>query len=193
MRLQSLFLAALAGLTLFATSCKKDDNTVTTTTPTAQAGMSFKVGANTYSFTPATQAEINGGDVVLNKAAVTINASNDTISIGGSHKVGNDTLVLVISLPLTAARTGTYSLNATASSANFLNGFYAKPATLFADLISNPMGVATWTTSGSVNLTKVDLANKKVSGTFAFNQAFGANNTYNVTEGKMTDLPIYAE
>ncbi len=179
-----LLMTAVAG-SLFFSSCAEDKPTTTTTTPTTGRIVGKLNGASWTSDAENKFYVTGEGDTLVGTVA---SLSNGELAIQGNRVVGADTSAIAISLVLTPAKTGKYEGIFDISAAD---GALYLPNRNMTTLLSIVMGG--YINTYSVTLTKVDAANRKVSGVFTINMkapAGAGQPDYIITDGSFTDLTL---
>ena len=175
-------MTAVAG-TLFVASCTKEP--VKTTTPTGTTGiLTCKVNGTAWQSEAASKMYIVDGDTSYGTGAEIVNGE---LSIQGVKITGSDTSRVVMQLVLTPAKTGTYSGTFSLQAAD---GALYLPKSDMSTLLAIFMG---YTSTYSVTLTKVDQANKLVSGVYTITMLAPAGQgmpDYKITEGKFDDIRL---
>jgi hypothetical protein len=177
-----LLMTAVAG-SLFFSSCA-DDKPTTNTTSTA-GRINCKINGSSWSSDAENKYYYTDGDTLVGTIAT---LTNGELMIEGNRVVGADTSAVAISLVLTPAKTGKYEGTFDISAAD---GALYLPNRNLTTLLSILMGG--YTNTYSVTLTKVDAANRKVSGLFTISMKAPAGlgqPDYMVTEGSFTDLNL---
>lgn len=184
-------LLAFGLILVMFTGCKKDASSPAPVVAASGTAIA-RINAN-----PITFASPNTGNMATKRldnpttpwmAYIT---KADSIKIYGGTMFDGKPCEIYMGLRLTTARLGTYSLNYNFSSGNKAKKFvgYFWPVEEAASWFRPPLFDANnFVFSGSVTLTKVDLVNKKISGTFQMNQDFSASGRYFVADGQFTDL-----
>lgn len=147
-------------------SCKKEDTT-TTPTPNPTESKTFFAEIDEINFQPN-----------INNVYIDTNRDGNYLIKELIAEIGNKS----ISIQFTAQQPGVYTLTGGVS------GY---------DVGSYNVGVdSSWICTGSagggnLTITKYDLANNKISGSFFFKaRIFGTNNIKNITNGTFTDVEI---
>ncbi|MBL7810851.1 MAG: hypothetical protein JNL57_01390 [Bacteroidetes bacterium] len=175
MKTQHLFLAAaVLGLAITG-ACKK--KTTTTPTPKPTNVLMCKANGVAWQSGPST-TQYNLGGSSYKGTECTLNT--DTLHMQGI-RISPDTSAIVLHIKLTGAKTGTYTGTTDAA----WGCMYAKGV----DLGSLLAALFSYTTTYTVEITKVDMIGRKISGTFiiAMQDKTGSQNI-NVTEGEFIDL-----
>ena len=178
-----LIMTAVAG-SLFFSSCADDKPTTTTTTPTT-GRIVCKVNGSSWTSDAENKFYYLGGDTLAGTVA---SLSNGELEIEGNRVVGADTSAIAIRLVLSPAKTGKYEGIFDISAAD---GALYLPNRNITTLLSILMGG--YINTYSVTLTKVDAANRKVSGVFTINMkapAGAGQPDYIITDGSFTDLTL---
>lgn len=169
---------ALLTFTLFLSSCKKTEDTVTPTTPAVKTGIvTCKINGTAWESDARTQNTFFIDTIV---PSVRASVEGDTLSFLAFRTRTGDSSALLMNVLLTPARVGTYTM--TTSDYNI----YYVPSTnlmaLFTTLFS-------YTATSSMTITKFDKANHKISGTFNTTMTPSASGTtYTVTDGAFNDV-----
>jgi len=177
-----LLMTAVAG-TLFVASCTKEP--VKTTTPTNGSGvLNCKVNGTAWQSEAASKMYIVAGDTSYGTGAEIVNGE---LSVQGIKIIGSDTSRVVMQLVLTPAKTGTYSGTFSLQAAD---GALYFPKSDNTTLLGIVMG---YTCTYSVTLTKVDQANKLLSGVYTITMLAPAGQgmpDYKITEGTFNDIKL---
>ncbi len=169
---------ALLTFTLFMSSCKKTEDTVTPSTPTAKTGVvTCKINGTAWESDARSQSTFFIDTIV---PSVEASIDGDTLTLMAFRTRTGDSSAFLMNVLLTPTRTGTYTM--TASDYNI----YYLPSTnvmaLFTTLFS-------YTASSTMTITKFDKANHKISGTFNTTMTpSSSGTTYTVTDGAFTDV-----
>jgi hypothetical protein len=171
---------ALLTITLFMSSCKKTEDTVTPSTPTAKTGIvTCKINGTAWESDARTQKTFFIDTIV---PSVRVTVEGDTMSLLAFRTRTGDSTAFLMNVLLTPARIGTYTMTSTDYN------IYHLPSTNMLALFTT---LFTYTASSSMTITKFDAVNKKISGTFNTTMTpSSSGTTYTVTEGKFTDLII---
>jgi hypothetical protein len=169
---------ALLTFTLFLSSCKKTEDTVTPTTPAAKTGIvTCKINGTAWESDARTQNTFFIDTIV---PSVRASVEGDTLSFLAFRTRTGDSSGLLMNVLLTPARVGTYTM--TTSDYNI----YYAPSTSLMALFTT---LFSYTATSSMTITKFDKANHKISGTFNTTMTPSASGTtYTVTEGAFTDV-----
>lgn len=149
---------ALVVFSIFAQSCKKDEKTVTPTTPTT--GITAKINGKSFTDDSTTEAFKNS----------TISTSIYAINTAETSSIG---------IGFGAVSTGTFTIGSGNHGATYKAYDINGNDTIYS------------ATQGSFIISKYDLINNKLSGTFSFTAVNSATGrTVSITEGVITDIPI---
>lgn len=164
-------------LSAFVVACKKDK---TEDTPSSQP----KTGIVT--------CKVDGKDWESNErsaivpfldssiASVGANIEGDTFNLIAIKTKSGDSSMIMMNALLSSTRTGTYNMTGSDYNIFYINGIDA------LSLLSVFFG---YTASSSLTITKFDVANKKVSGTFNTTMTSTSSGpTITVTNGSFTDV-----
>lgn len=180
-----LLMTAVAG-TLFLASCAKEPVTTTTPPTTTSTGvLKCNVNGTAWQSEAASKMYISKGDTTYGTVAT---LTNGELTILGTKIIGADTSKIYIKLVLTPNKTGTYAGTFNISAAD--NAAYSPKS----DIITISTIAATYKSTYSVTLTKVDEVKKLVSGLFTITQlapaGLGAPD-YKITDGTFEDIKFY--
>jgi len=180
-----LLMTAVAG-TLFVASCTKEPVTTTTPPTTTSTGvLKCNVNGTAWQSEAASKIYFINGDTTYGTLAI---LKNGQLTIRGTKIIGSDTTTLVMILVLTPNKTGKYSGTFDITAAD--NAFYSPKS----DKITNFTIAATYKSTYSVTLTKVDEVNKLVSGVYTITMLAPAGQglpDYKVTDGTFDDIKFY--
>ena len=171
---------ALLTFTLFLSSCKKTEDDVVPPASAAKTGIvTCKVNGTSWESDARTQNTFFIDTIVPSVGAT---VDGDTLSILAFRTKPGDSTMIMMSVLLTSTKTGTYTMTGTD-----YNIFYL-PSTnimaLFTTLFS-------YTATSTLNITKYDAVNKKISGTFSTTMTPSSSGTkYTVTDGAFTDVVL---
>lgn len=175
-----LLVSAVAGSIILG-SCSKDPVTNNNTGSTT-GRITCKVNGSAWTSDAADKFYYPNGDTIVGTSAI---LSNGELSIQGTRVLTGDTSTIAMNLVLTPAKTGKYEGT---FDVNAADGALYLPSRNLMDLLTIVMG---YTNTYSVTLTKVDTANKKVSGVFTITmKSPDGTKNYMVTEGAFTDLTL---
>lgn len=161
--------------TFFFSSCTKEKTSSNNSTinTNAKGVLTCKLNGNLWQSKTTSLAEMQ---------------DSSTLLIGGLNVVGADSQVIILSLELTPQKTGTYTGLFNPINSSTYGLYYPNTK------VSNQMNIwFSYTTNYSINLTKFDLMNKLVSGTFSFTSTSPSGSglpSYVVTEGVFTDVAM---
>lgn len=178
-----LLMTAVAG-SLFFSSCAEEKPATSNTTSTT-GRIVCKVNGTSWTSDAENKFYYLNGDTLVGTSATLINGE---LTIQGNRIAGTDTSTIAMNLVLTPAKTGKYEGTFDVSAAD---GALYLPNRNITTLLTIVMGG--YTNTYSVTLTKVDAANKKVSGVFTISMKAPAGlgqPDYMVTEGSFTDLTL---
>jgi hypothetical protein len=178
-----LLMTAVAG-TLFISSCTKDP-VATTNTASSKGVLTCKINGTAWQSEAPSKMFISNNDTSYGTAASLIKGE---LTIQGMKITGADTSNIGIVLVLTPAKTGTYAGTFSISAADGALYFPKSDITTLMTI------AATYTSTYSVTLTKVDEVNKLVSGVYTITMLAPAGQgmpDYKITEGKFEDIRFY--
>lgn len=176
-----LLISAVAG-SMILESCSKDPVTNNNNTGSTAGKITCKVNGSAWASDGQDKFYYPNGDTLVGTIAT---LSNGELSIQGTRVLPGDTSTIGINLVLTPAKTGKYEGT---FDINAADGALYLPNRNFLELLGIIM---TYTNTYSVTLTKVDTANKKVSGVFTISmKSPDGTKNYMITEGAFTDLDL---
>lgn len=155
-------------------SCDKESTSTTTTVdPNKKGVLTCKINGTLW------QSEDNGSMAVM--------MDSNVLAVFGIKKNGSDSTFVVISLNLLPSKTGKYEGTANVLGGNYVLHYPSKSQNSQVEIAFN------YVTTYTVNLTKYDMLNRRVSGTFSNIQKAPAGSgkpDYILTEGTFTDVLI---
>ena len=169
---------ALLSFTLFMSSCKKTEDPVTPSTPTAKTGIvTCKINGTAWESDARSQNTFFIDTIV---PSISATLDGDTLSLMAFRTRAGDSSAFLMNVLLTPTRIGTYAM----SSSDY--NIYYLPSTNTLALFTT---LFTYNATSIIAITKFDKANHKISGTFNTTMTPSASGTtYTVTDGAFTDL-----
>lgn len=172
-------------IVLFATlaigfsSCKDEETTPSTTTTAKTDVFTCKVNGTAWESNPRSTM-VPFLDTIMQSVSAYVDA--DTMSIMAFKTTSTDSTMIMMSVLLKTPRVGTYTMTGTDYNIYYFTGID------FTTFLNTFFG---YTASSTLNITKFDATNKKISGTFntTMTSTTGAP-TITVTDGAFNDVTI---
>lgn len=164
-------------------SCKKDSSDDVTPGNTEKTGV-FTCKNNGVTWeSDAASKQIFFMDTMVPSVSVYVEA--DTMTVMAFRTNATDSTMILMNVQLSSARVGSYTMSGQDNGIYFFPGI--SPLAIFATALG-------YTSTSTLNITKYDAVNKKISGTFTATMTPTSSGTpINITEGKFTDVSLEIE